>query len=134
MSDLTYDAVELFLTRLRAAWDAADAASYAAQFTEGASYVTWRGDVLLGRREIERVHDQVFRVWSAPTMMATKVIQTTMLKPGIHVVLTAGGIGQQPPVAFDKIQTFVLVGADDTLLCSAFHNTVMNDAAKAVVT
>jgi hypothetical protein len=49
MSAYEDDSIEGCLERIRIAWDAGDAATFAAQFTGNATYVIWSGDPLLGR-------------------------------------------------------------------------------------
>ncbi|MFC7655536.1 SgcJ/EcaC family oxidoreductase [Pseudonocardia benzenivorans] len=51
------------LTRLAAAWRAADAAAYGAEFTEDATYVVFNGIVLRGRAAIADAHAML---WKGP--------------------------------------------------------------------
>lgn len=122
--------VQEFLTRLAAAWDASDARAYADCFTRDASYVTWLGDLLRGREEIDRVHDEVFTRWADGQKMRVEAIGVTETGPDCWVVLTAGGIGKTSPIALDKYQTLILVRENDAVRCAAFHNSAMSDAAK----
>jgi uncharacterized protein (TIGR02246 family) len=63
MSDALQSEVETFLDEFRAAWDAGDARSYAALFTNEATYVIFLGEAFVGRDEIERNHLEVFARW-----------------------------------------------------------------------
>jgi uncharacterized protein (TIGR02246 family) len=130
MSDALRVAVETFLDQFRAAWDAGDARSYAALFTDDATYVIFLGEALLGRGEIERNHVDVFGRWQKGTKMAVKAIGVRPLGDHVCSVLTIGGIGEKAPIACDKLQTFTLVRRGDRWLCAAFQNTAMSDRAK----
>jgi len=122
------DAIEDFFERLRAAWDAGDAQAYAAQFTADATYVTWMGYPLTGRKDIEQTHSDVFQRWCAGTRMGIKTLQTKASGPDLCIVLTIGGLGEEGPIAFDKLQTFVLVRVERRWLCAAFQNTTMSQS------
>ncbi|HVY13594.1 MAG TPA: SgcJ/EcaC family oxidoreductase [Rhodopila sp.] len=131
MSSEFSDTIEQFLDRFRAAWDAGDARAYAAQFTEDATYVTWRGDPLVGREAIERMHDEVFTRWSPGSKMRVSAVKAKTLGSNSCVVLTAGGLVENSPPDFDKMQTFALVQSDGRWLCAAFQNTAMSEQAKS---
>ena len=131
MSNGPQASVEAFLTRFRAAWDAGDAHAYAAEFTEDATYVIFLGEALIGREAIERNHVDVFERWQKGSKMAVKAIGARSIGADVCSVLTVGGVGQQPPVAYDKIQTFTLVRRRDRWLCAAFQNTAMSQQAKS---
>jgi uncharacterized protein (TIGR02246 family) len=130
MSDELRAAVEDFLDRFRTAWDAGDARAYAALFTEDATYVIFLGEAMVGRDEIERNHVDVFERWQKGAKMRVKAIGVKSLGADVCSVLTVGGIGQEAPIAYDKIQTFTLVRRADRWLCAAFQNTAMSDRAK----
>jgi uncharacterized protein (TIGR02246 family) len=131
MSNGLQDSVEEFLARFRAARDAGNARAYAAEFTEDATYVIFLGEVLIGREEIERNHVDVFERWQKGTKMAVKAIGIRSISADVCSVLTIGGIGGQPPIAYDKIQTFTLVRLGDRWLCAAFQNTAMSRQTKS---
>jgi len=131
MSDALRAAVEVFLDRLRAAWGAGDARSYAALFTDDATYVIFLGEALVGRGEIERNHVDVFGRWQSGTQMAVTPVEVRPLGEDVCSVLTIGGVGRKAPVAYDKLQTFTLVRRGGRWLCAAFQNTAMSDRARA---
>jgi uncharacterized protein (TIGR02246 family) len=116
------------LRRLRDAWNAADAAAFAAAFTEDATYVIWRGDALTGRGEIQRAHQELFA--RSPSRIRVSVIDSRLLGDSSAVVLTAAGTGDGD-VDYDNLQTFVLTRRDDGWLVAAFHNTAMSDRSKS---
>ncbi|MGH9091601.1 MAG: SgcJ/EcaC family oxidoreductase [Acidimicrobiales bacterium] len=99
------------LDRLRDAWNAADAAAYARLFAEDATHVTWRGDVLTGRSEIQQVHHDLFT--RSPTKALARAIDTRLLDEHTAIVLTIGGTDAEGEVSYDKFQTFVLTRSDE---------------------
>ena len=125
------DRVADFLDRLARAWNAADAAAYAREFTEDATYVIFLGDLLVGRDQIESAHLDVLTKWQRGTKMAIEPVAITMLDECTASVLTIGGIAATEPVRYDKFQTLTLVRQDGRWSCAAFQNTQMSDRAKA---
>jgi uncharacterized protein (TIGR02246 family) len=130
MTATSKDTVEEFLERIRHAWDAGDAAGYAAQFAENASYVIFMGDALFGRAAIEQTHHEVFTRWQKGTRMAVKPIDVRMPDESTAVVTTVGGIGKGDRINFDKFQTFTLHRREGHWECMAFQNTKMSRHSK----
>ena len=130
MTDSKPDKIEHCLERLRAAASAADAQAFAAEFDENATYVTFFGQAVLGRREIERFHEAAFAKFPAGTEMVIKAISVRSLGDDFASILTVGGIGKHPDIPYDKLQTFALVRRNGRWACAAFHNTEMNAASK----
>ncbi|QUQ64806.1 SgcJ/EcaC family oxidoreductase [Kutzneria sp. CA-103260] len=124
------DTVENFLARITQAWNNADAAAYAREFTEDATYVIFLGDALRGREEIERTHHDVLTKWQRGTKLVVEPVAVTELDRDVATVLTVGGIGADEPIEHDKFQTFTLVRRDGRWRCAAFQNTEMSDRAK----
>jgi len=121
------DTIEDCLERIRAAWDAGDAAAFAAEFTEDATYVIYLGAPLVGRPEIERMHvDPLGR----GTRMRIQVLSTKLLTDDVAVVLTVGGVGKDAMTPYDKVQTLTLVRRCNRWRCTAFQNTEMSSIAK----
>jgi uncharacterized protein (TIGR02246 family) len=116
------------LDRLRHAWNAGDAYAYAELFSEDATYVIWRGDVLTGRAQIQQAHRDLFT--RSPSTMRVHVVDTRLLDEGTAIVLTVGGTGNEGSITYDKLQTLVMVRRDQGWMISAFHNTGMSDRAK----
>ncbi|KRC62206.1 hypothetical protein ASE14_14370 [Agromyces sp. Root81] len=120
------------LDRIRAAWDAGDAAAYAAEFTDDASYVIFAGLHDLGRDAIRRAHVPVFGKWQRGSRMSVQVLDLRFVAPDVAVVLTDGGIGKGARIGHDKVQTFVMVRDGATWRCTAFQNTKKNRLFMAV--
>ena len=126
------ETVAEFLDRMRCAWDAGDADAYGALFAEDATYVIFLGDVLLGREAIVRTHRDVFTKWQRGTRMVIEAVDVRPLGPGSddRVVVTAGGIGTEAPIGYDKLQTFVLRSREGRYECAAFQNTEMSERSR----
>jgi uncharacterized protein (TIGR02246 family) len=126
MTDVLDDTIDDCLTRMVSAWDAGDAAAYAAEFTEGASYVIYVGLAYFGRAAIERAHIPVFEKWQKGSRMAIRVLEKRMLDQSTAVVVTEGGIGKRGRIRQNKVQTFTLVRVENRWVCTAFQNTKKN--------
>jgi uncharacterized protein (TIGR02246 family) len=124
-----HESIEDCLERIRTAWNAGDAAAFAAQFTEDATYVIWSGDLLLGRSEIERVHIEALR---RGTRMKIKVLSIKPLAEDVATVLTAGGVGKETIIRVEKLQTLTMVRPSARWMCAAFQNTDMSPRAKSL--
>jgi uncharacterized protein (TIGR02246 family) len=123
---------DAYLDRLKAAWNAADAHAYAAEFTEDATYVTFIGTMLSGRGEIESVHAEIFDKWLKGQKMGVKTLVTRQLNDRTASIVTAGGLAREgETLVYDKLQTFTLVRRDDRWMCAAFQNTKMNAETQA---
>ena len=127
MSGYEDDSIEGCLERIRIAWDAGDAAAFAAQFTDDATYVIWSGDPVLGRSEIERVHIDALK---RDTRMKIKLLSMKPLTDDVAIVLTAGGVGKDKLIHYEKLQTLTMIRRSDRWMCAAFQNTDMSPRAK----
>lgn len=127
-TDQTLDraGVEAALERIRAAWDAGDAAAYAAEFTEDASYVIFAGILSSGRAGIARDHVPVFEKWQRGTKMSMRLLELHFATPDVAITVTEGGLGKGSRIGFDKVQTFVFVRQGPVWRCTAFQNTKKN--------
>jgi uncharacterized protein (TIGR02246 family) len=111
------DTIEDCVERIRSAWDGGNAAAFAAEFTEDATYVVYFGMPLTGRAEIERMHvDPLGR----GTRMRIKVLSTKFLTDDVAVVLTVGGVGKETTIPYDKVQTLTLGSADQSMEMHCF--------------
>ena len=129
MSAYQDDTVDRCLERIRTAWDAGDAAAFAAQFTEDATYVIWSGDPLMGPSEIERVHINALR---RGTRMKIKVLSINPLTDDVAIVLTAVGVGKDKLIHYGNPQTLTMIRRSERWLCTAFQNTDMNPRVKSL--
>jgi uncharacterized protein (TIGR02246 family) len=123
--DARHAAVNACLTRITAAWDAGDAAAFAAEFTHDATYVIYAGIVSQGRAEIEAAHVPVFARWQKGSRMSMRELHRHD-SGGSVIVVSEGGIGKRRRIPHDKVQTFVFVDDGDAWRCAAFQNTKKN--------
>lgn len=114
------------LDRIRRAWDAGDAAAYAAEFTPDAAYVIFAGIISRGRDEILADHIPVFERWQRGTRMSMRVVDVPVLTADTAVVVTEGGIGKGQRIRHDKVQTFVFTREGATWRCASFQKTKRN--------
>lgn len=129
MSEPSTGTVADTMARLSAAWNAGDAAAYAAEFTLDASYVTFTGEVLSGRAAIEQVHRWLFDGPLRGSQLSWNADQREVrqVRPGVAVVVSAGGV--RPAEAAEltpdraSVQTSLLVEEDGGWRVAAFQNT-----------
>jgi uncharacterized protein (TIGR02246 family) len=109
------------------AWDAGDAAAYARQFTEDATYVIFAGAVSHGREAIRRDHELVLGKFQKGSRMRVKITQIRYLDDDTAYVLTEGGVSKRTRIALNKVQSFLFRRqVDGSWLCEAFQNTKKN--------
>jgi uncharacterized protein (TIGR02246 family) len=117
------------LDRLSAAWNAGDAAAYAAEFTEDATYVIWNGTVLHGRTAVEDTHRWLFagplkgsRFAEQPEAPVVRFV-----RPDVAHVIASGGIRPdgQDELPDDRASTvsFLLEETAEGWKVAAFQNT-----------
>ncbi|MFG3257070.1 SgcJ/EcaC family oxidoreductase [Streptomyces sp. NPDC048172] len=127
-------AITATLERIAEAWNAGDAAAYAAEFTEDASYVAFHGQIMRGRPEIEHVHRMLFdgplrgsHMEDLGSTTGTGV-PPRLVRPGVAVVVEAGGIRLDGAAELTddrrSVLTFVLVEEEGGVWrIAAFQNT-----------
>ena len=125
-------AVLATLDRITAAWNAGDATAFGAEFTPDATYVTFDGQVLVGRDAVVDVHRWLFEgPLKGSTMGAASTGEDTtevrFLRPDVAHVLVVAAV--RPPDQAettpdrDSVPSFVLVDDGDGWRVTAFHNT-----------
>jgi uncharacterized protein (TIGR02246 family) len=125
------ESVEAFLDRVRQAWDAGDSDAFAREFAEDATYVIFRGHVLLGREEIRSTHAEIFSKWLKDTRMRVKLLHIHHLSEAAVCIVTIGGVGKDSHIPYDKFQTLTLIrNGQDTWQYIAFQNTEMSSQAR----
>ncbi len=125
------ESIEAFLDRVRQAWDTGDSDGFAREFAEDATYVVFRGDVLLGREEIRSAHAELFSKWQKNTRLRFKLLHIHHLSEVAVCVVTIGGIGKDSHIPYDKFQTYTLIRTgQDTWQCIAFQNTEMSSRSR----
>lgn len=129
--------IDAVLARLAAAWDAGDAAGYAAQFTDDATYVVFDGTVLRGAKAIEDVHRWLFDGPLHGSKMGgaqQAPSPVRFLRPDVaHVVIESGirPVGQAdltPDRA--SVVSLVLIETPSGWRIAAFHNARVQECAR----
>ncbi|MBV9582617.1 MAG: SgcJ/EcaC family oxidoreductase [Chloroflexi bacterium] len=129
MSDDGASTPDGVLDQFRQAWNAGDAVAFGQLFTEDATYVIFRGDVMVGREAIQQAHHEVFTRWQPGTQLIVKRLHARQLDAHTVVLLTIGGIGSGA-IEFDKFQTVTLVRREGRWLIAAFQNTEMSEQSR----
>ncbi|WP_181784469.1 SgcJ/EcaC family oxidoreductase [Pseudonocardia pini] len=126
--------VETVLAAITAAWDAGDAAAFAAPFTADCTYVVFDGTVLHGRQAVEDVHRFLFdgplkgsRLTPPPGAPAPEVTVREVGPGVVDVVNASGGIRPDDvdivPDERRSVVSYVLVRQGAEWKVSAFQNT-----------
>ncbi|WP_232663359.1 SgcJ/EcaC family oxidoreductase [Pseudonocardia sp. TRM90224] len=136
--------IEETLARIGEAWNAGDAAAYAAEFTEDATYVTFSGDVMHNRTAIGDVHRWLFEGplrgsrmvgLGQPGEVAGTDHKIRFLRPGVAHVLSGGGVelagSAGLPADRESVVTFVLVEDGGEWRVAAFQNTRRSTEARS---
>jgi len=118
--------VEALVGRLEAAWNAADAAAFAAEFTADADFVNVRGDYSSGRDAIVHGHAAIWQSIYAGSTIRYSLSRLRPLAPGVllahldaHLRVPAGPLAGE----IRAIPSLVLVSEDGAWRIAAFHNT-----------
>ncbi|GAA1842840.1 SgcJ/EcaC family oxidoreductase [Pseudonocardia ailaonensis] len=122
------------LDSITAAWDAGDAAAFAAPFTDDCTYVVFDGTVLHGRQAVEEVHRFLFdgplkgSTLTPPPGTPEPEVTLREIAPGVvHVVNATGGVlpagAADVPAERVSVVSYLLVRADSGWQVAAFQNT-----------
>ena len=115
--------IHRLLDRVREAWNAGDAAAYAALFTEDADYITYFGLNMKGRQAIEDGHRQLFTMPIKLERRGEPAIR--MLGDGVALVITTGGstVGGEPDPGRDSVVGYTAVRTPGGWRFASFQNT-----------
>lgn len=118
------------LARIGVAWNAGDAAAYAAEFTPDATYVAFNGQVMCGRTAIEDVHRWLFDGPLKESRMAMSgpaaEPDIRFVRPDVAIAVTGGAVqleGAELTPDRESVVSFVLVEDRGTWKIAAFQNT-----------
>jgi uncharacterized protein (TIGR02246 family) len=120
---------EQLLTQLSAAWNAGDAARYAACFTADADYAAFDGTQLRGRAANEQLHRQLFRgVLRGSRLVAPGLTDARRLAPSVVLLHSTGAVQlrwqRKAPTGRQSVQTMVAVlEPNGEWRLAAFQNT-----------
>jgi len=85
-------AVHALITRQMEAWNRKDAAEWARDFAEDATFINVRGDLVRGRAAIEKVHDFIFSGPYKDSPCATAIDSILYPAPNIAIVDTTNEV------------------------------------------
>ncbi|MET8281393.1 SgcJ/EcaC family oxidoreductase [Micromonospora sp. NPDC005174] len=112
--------------RLKQAWTDNDAVAYAACFTEDSDYVSYDGTRAIGRKPMQRAHDQLFRGVLAGSALVGDIESIRYLSPDIALVHGTASVqmpwrSQLPKRRLSR-QTLVAVRTPEGWRFTALHN------------
>lgn len=117
------------LARLESAWNAADGAAFGAVYTADASFVTIRGDRLLGAEAIGAGHAGIFATIYAGSVNRMELVRAEALAADVVLALSANTLDSPTgPLAgvHQAMSTSVIVRqADGAWRIVSTHNTLM---------
>ncbi|MDR9857014.1 SgcJ/EcaC family oxidoreductase [Paenibacillus sp. VCA1] len=118
--------ISALFDRLFAAWSAGDAKAFAGCFTENADYVTFFGQHLKGREEVESSHRQLFDGVLKGTQMQGNISAIRFLNDQTAIVHCIGNTKKRQQKNYSKnresINTNVVILQDGEWKITAFHN------------
>lgn len=119
------------LQRLDGAWNAADSAKFAAEFSDDADLINIFGAHFSGRAEIEKRIRSIFdTIYKGSTHRSRRLEMARYLSPDSILALSSNEIavpaGPMAPVSRNR-QTFILTKSGDTWRIRHWHNTAIQD-------
>jgi uncharacterized protein (TIGR02246 family) len=117
-------AIHRLFHRINQAWTDADAAAFAAGFTEDADYTTFVGTHYRGRTKIAELHHVLWQRFLNGSRLLGAVTAIHFLTADVAVVTSVGRVQRHrySSTKPDKAQTLIAVRQDDQWLFAAFHN------------
>jgi len=120
--------IQELLDQLSVAWQAGDAAQYAAHFTADADYVVFDGTHLRGRAAIAQAHQPLFDgIMRGSRLVGGGITDFRLLTPTVALLHTTGTAQlrwhRKPPRGRQSVQTMVAVREADGWQFAAFQNT-----------
>lgn len=122
------------LARLEAAWNLGDGAAYGAVYAPDASFVTVRGEHLIGRQAIGEGHAGIFASIYAGSVNRMELVSADEVSPGVVRVISAATLTcPSGPLAgvHRAMSTNIIVSdptADQPSLVVAAQNTLVTSA------
>jgi uncharacterized protein (TIGR02246 family) len=115
---------------LSEAWNVGDAKRFASLFTEDCDYITFRRDHIEGRKNNEKVHNDLFRTFLKNTILVSEVKKINFISNDVAIAYCLGLVKSQwsRRSTKDKLNTNVLVKTNDEWKIKAFHNCKIKKA------
>jgi uncharacterized protein (TIGR02246 family) len=120
------DAIRAIHFRMIDAWNAGDAADFAAPFTDDADFIAFEGTHLKGRKEIASFHQQIFETVVKGSRLRGEVQFVRLLSPTLavmHSIVKVILSGQtEPSPSRDSMQLTVVAKRDEKWSGQALMN------------
>lgn len=116
------------LQQLETAWNTADGAAFGAAFAPDATFVTVRGDHIVGREAIGAGHAGIFATIYAGSVNRMELVDASEVAPGVVVGISTNTLDcpTGPLVGVHQARsTFVVVRGADGWQLAACHNTLV---------
>ena len=127
-------ALESIVRRLQTAWNAMDAAAFAASFASDADFVNIRGEHHQGRPAIAAGHAAIFRTIYAGSSVHFTVESARLLRPDVALLHVRSVLdAPEGPLAGQHRACFSLAFTNEPggWEIAAFHNTLETDPTRA---
>lgn len=128
MADDPRQVGETILRQLEDAWNAADAAGFAAAFTQDADFVDIRGDYHRGQPAIQGGHHHILSTVYQGSRVRYQLVGARRLTDDVYLVRNGATLdvpGGPMQGTNRATSTLVLVRAPDGWRIAAFHNTLV---------
>ena len=123
------DVAREVLARLESAWNTADGAAFGAVYAPDASFVTIRGDHIVGSTAIGAGHAGIFTTIYAGSVNRMELVRAEQVAPGTVLAISVNTLDcPTGPLAgiHRAVSTSLLVrGGDGSWLASLTHNTLV---------
>ena len=117
------------LSRLEQAWNDGDGAAFGAAYASDASFVTVRGDHLVGSAVIGAGHDGIFRSIYAGSVNHMQPIEARTLAEGVLLVVSLNTLDVPGGPLAGRHQAFstnvITRAGDGAWMIAATHNTLV---------
>lgn len=116
------------LQELEDAWNAGDGAAFGSAYADTATFVTIRGDYVVGRTAIAEGHAAIFATTHAGSINRMELLDSRELGDGVVVAVSRNTlIAPTGPLqgTHAALSTSVLVRADRQWRIAATHNTLV---------
>jgi uncharacterized protein (TIGR02246 family) len=117
------------LSRLETAWNAADGAAFGAGYAPEASFVTVRGEHIVGSAAIGAGHDGIFTTIYAGSVNRMQLVRAEQLADGVVLAISLHTLDCPTGPLAGRHQarstSIITRQGDGTWLVAASHNTLM---------
>lgn len=118
--------INVLFNQLFSSWSNGDGAAYADCFTEDVDYVTFFGQHLKGRKEVETSHQDLFNGVLKGSQMQGRITSIRFLDDEVAIVHCIGNTKMPNQKNYsekrESINTNVLVKENEKWKITAFHN------------